>query len=117
MTEYKIGDYVTGVVTGIEKYGIFLSLDGNSEYTGLIHISEISSSFVRNISDYAELNESIKARIIDIDDNSKKLRLSVKGLDYRDSSKYSNSIQETKSGFSNLKNSLEGWILSKEKQI
>ena len=39
MTRYKKGDVVTGVVTGIEKYGIFVGLDDYN--SGLIHISEI----------------------------------------------------------------------------
>ncbi len=109
MDNYKIGDIVTGVVTGIEKYGIFLSIE-NSSYTGLIHISEISSSFVRNVSDYAEIGESLKARIVDVDDVNKKFRLSVKDMKYRDSSKYASGIKETKSGFINLKKSLNNWI-------
>ena len=40
MDNYKIGDIVEGTVTGIERYGIFLSFNNNK--TGLIHISEIS---------------------------------------------------------------------------
>ena len=40
MTKYKVGSTVTGNVTGIEKYGAFVSLD--DYYSGLIHISEIS---------------------------------------------------------------------------
>ena len=44
MTKYERDKTVIGCVTGIESYGIFVSLDDN--YTGLIHISEISSDFV-----------------------------------------------------------------------
>ena len=44
---YKIGDIVKGKVTGIENYGIFLLMEDG--YTGLIHISEISEKFVRNV--------------------------------------------------------------------
>ena len=46
MNQYKKGEIVTGCVTGIEKYGIFVSLD--DYYSGLIHISEISDFFVKN---------------------------------------------------------------------
>ena len=45
MLKYDKGKIVTGQVTGIEKYGIFVSLD--EFYSGLIHISEISDGFVR----------------------------------------------------------------------
>ena len=40
---YKVGDIISGQVTGIEKYGIFVNID--PWYDGLIHISEISSNY------------------------------------------------------------------------
>ena len=55
MNKFNIGDIVTGTVTGIENYGVFVSLGENC--SGLIHISEISDFFVRNINDYVELND------------------------------------------------------------
>ena len=65
MDKFNIGDIVTGTVTGIENYGIFVSLNENN--SGLVHISEISDYFVRNINDYVELNEIINVKIIGID--------------------------------------------------
>ncbi len=115
MDKYSVGSIVTGKVTGIESYGIFLSFD--DDVTGLIHISEISSSFVRNINDYAEMDETIKAKVIGVDDSGRRLKLSVKGIEYRDSSKYARGIKETKSGFSGLERSLEGWIEEKYAEI
>ena len=49
MLKYEKGKIVTGHVTGIEKYGIFVNLD--EFYSGLIHISEISDGFVKDIND------------------------------------------------------------------
>ena len=111
---YKQGDIVKGKVTGIENYGIFLSLKDGS--TGLIHISEISDSFVRNILDYAELDEEISAKVLEYDESTKKLKLSVKGIKYRDSKKM-NGINETKSGFTNLEKELQKWIEYKVNEI
>ena len=65
MSKYKEGDIVTSCVTGIEKYGIFVGLD--EYYSGLIHISEISEDFVRNINDYVAVGETIKARILEVE--------------------------------------------------
>ena len=81
MGKYQKGEIISGIVTGIEKYGIFVSLD--NRVTGLIHISEVSDSFVRNVGDYAELNETIHAKVIDYDSKHKKLKLSIKNLHYR----------------------------------
>ena len=57
MSKYEKGEIVLGCVTGIEKYGIFVNLD--EYYSGLIHISEVSSSFVRYIHDFVKLGETI----------------------------------------------------------
>jgi predicted RNA-binding protein with RPS1 domain len=111
MMVYKNDDIVIGKVTGIESYGIFLSFDDN--YTGLIHISEISDSFVRNINDYATISEEICAKVIGVDDDNKKLKLSLIGVNYRQKNNLKKGIIETKSGFSTLKNELNDWISNK----
>ena len=61
---YQKGDIIKGVVSGIEPYGIFVKID--DDYSGLIHISEISSKFVRNVGDYVKQGEVIKIKILDI---------------------------------------------------
>lgn len=115
MCKYQKGEIISGKVTGIEKYGIFVSLDNH--ITGLIHISEISDSFVKNVGDYAEVNETIQARVLEYDDVHKKLKLSIKNMRYRDESKSPQPIVETKSGFSSLAIKLEEWIHLKEKDL
>ena len=50
MSNYTKGKIIQGTVTGIETYGIFVSLD--EYYSGLIHISEVSHNFVKDINDY-----------------------------------------------------------------
>ncbi len=105
MSKYKIGDSVKGKVTGIEKYGIFLLMEDG--YTGLIHISEISEKFVRNVFDYVQLDEIIISKVIDIDEDNKRLKLTIKNLDYRiEDSK----DKEDKHGFYLLKEKLPEWI-------
>ena len=72
MPKVKKGDSVRGKVTGIENYGIFLLMDDG--YTGLIHISEISEKFVRNVADYVEVDDEIYAKVIEIDDENKRYK-------------------------------------------
>ena len=82
MNQYKKGQIVTGCVTGVEKYGIFVSLD--DYYSGLIHISEISDFFVKNPNDYVHVGETIRAIVIDdSDSDSFHVKLSIKNLDYK----------------------------------
>lgn len=111
MSKYKKGDVVTGCVTGIEKYGIFVSLD--EYYSGLIHISEISDSFVKNINDYVNVGETIKARVLEDNDKECHVKLSIKKLDYRITHKKRTKIKETVNGFNTLKNMLPIWIKDK----
>lgn len=116
MNQYKKGEIVTGCVTGIEKYGIFVSLD--EYYSGLIHISEISDSFVKNPADYVYVGETIRALIIDDSDlESYHLKLSIKNIDYKFSKKKRKKIVETTSGFSSLQEALPTWILNKKREI
>ncbi len=111
MDKYKVGKIVVGYVTGIEKYGIFVCLD--DYYTGLIHISEISSNFVKDVSSYVEIGETIRMKIIDVDENNHHVKLSIKNFDYRVNRKRKAKIKETPSGFTKLSTSLQDWIDAK----
>lgn len=114
MSKYKNGDIITAYVTGIEKYGIFVSID--DKYDGLIHISEITSSFVRNINDYAKVGEIIRAKVIEEAKNNQ-IKLSVKDIDYRITRRKSTKIEETEKGFSTLIIMLNKWIDKKTEEI
>ena len=78
---YKKGDIIKCVITGFKDYGIFVKVD--DEYDGLIHISEISDSFVRNVGDYGDVKEEIYAKVIEVNDEEKHLKLSIKNLNYK----------------------------------
>ena len=116
MNQYKKGEIVTGCVTGIEKYGIFVSLD--DYHSGLIHISEISDFFVRNPADYVHVGETIRAKVIDDSDvESFHVKLSIKNFDYKLSKKSNTKIVETSRGFQSLKQQLPIWIAQKIEKI
>ncbi len=115
MTKYKKGDIVTGCVTGIEKYGVFVNLD--EFYTGLIHISEISDLYVRNVNDYVEVGQTIKCKVIDVIDEENHLKLSIKNVDYQIGKKKLKKIEETKDGFSTLAKMLPKWEKEKMSEL
>ena len=99
MTKYKKGKIVKGSITGIEKYGIFVNLD--NYYSGLIHISEISKGYVKDVRDYVEVGDTIYAKVIDIDEVENHVKLSIKDINYRtnESKKVVSSIKEVGTGF------------------
>ena len=115
MSKYKVGNIVTGTVTGIEKYGIFVSLD--EYYNGLIHISEISEGFVRDVNDYVKYGDVIKAKVIDVDDDAFHIKLSIKDMDHKAKIKRKKEIKEVGSGFGILGNNLDNWINIKIKEM
>ena len=58
--DFNLGDIIEVTVTGIENYGIFVSV--NDEYTGLIHISEIDNNFVNLILIFSHHRQNILNR-------------------------------------------------------
>ena len=106
MGKYKKGKVVTGVVTGIETYGIFVKFD--EYYSGLIHISEISNKFVNDIYQITEVGNEIVAEILNVDEKRFRLDLSLKNVKKRKNN--FSQIKETASGFKTLKKMLPHWV-------
>jgi small subunit ribosomal protein S1 len=77
LSKVKEGDVLEGIVTGIMPFGVFVDLDG---VEGLVHISEIAWEKVSHPSAYFKVGESVKVKVLGIDDGSGKLALSVKRL-------------------------------------
>ena len=103
MEKYKVGDVVKGIVTGFEKYGIFLSFE--DDYVGLIHISELSEHFVKDVTNYANLNDEIPCVIIEVDEEAKRLKCSIKNTEYA-----CRKDLEIDHGFAPLKKQLPIWM-------
>lgn len=76
---YKIGDIVHGVVTGIQSYGVFVSMD--EETQGLIHISECKHGYMDNLKGFIKVGQPVTAKVIDIDEYTKKISLSMRALE------------------------------------
>lgn len=102
----KVGDIVLVKVTGIADYGFFIEKDG---FTGLCHISEVSNNFVEDISKFVSVGEEIYVLILDIDEVSKHLKVSIKDIYYINYDD-KNRIKETRKGFLPLKEMLPIWI-------
>ncbi len=73
--ELTVGSIVDGKVTGIMKFGAFVSLpEGRS---GLVHISEIAYTYVNEVSDFLKVGQEVRVKIIGIDENGR-INLSIK---------------------------------------
>ena len=116
MSKIKKGRIIRGTVTGIESYGVFVSCD--DYYTGLIHISEISHGFVKNITDFVHIGDLIFVEILDVDEELGHLKLSIKNIEYKKKVAIRRKrIQETTLGFKTLEYKLPFWISESLKKI
>ena len=71
----EIGSIVDGKITGLTGFGAFVALpDGNS---GMVHISEVSSTFVKDIKEVLKEGQEVKVKIISVSDEGK-ISLSIK---------------------------------------
>ena len=73
--QLEIGEIVEGKVTGITKFGAFVELPGGK--TGMVHISEVSTAYVKEISDHLSENQMVKVKILKISPDGK-VSLSIK---------------------------------------
>ena len=73
--EFGVGSIVEGKVTGITKFGAFVSLPGGK--SGLVHISEIAYSYVSDVSEFLKEGQEVKVKVIGIDE-SNRINLSIK---------------------------------------
>lgn len=110
--KYEVGQVVSGKVSGIEKYGIFVLLE-NGLY-GLIHISEVSDKFVKDIEKYAVIGDSIECEVIEYDSDNNRYKLSIKNIGGNKNKKRKEKIVETPSGFTTLQEKLDEWINAKK---
>lgn len=76
MKDLKKGEWYTGVVTNITMFGAFVDI-GIKE-NGLLHISQISDTFVENATDKLKVGMEIKVRVIEVDMERKRISLSCK---------------------------------------
>ena len=75
--QIEVGAILEGKVTSITKFGAFVELPENK--TGMVHISEVSTGFVKEITDYLQENQIVKVKVIEIDQNGR-INLSIKRL-------------------------------------
>lgn len=84
---YQVGQLVRGVITRITKFGAFALIEGNDKIEGLVHISEIADQRIEHPDEVVKEGEELTLRIITIDTQRQRLRLSIKTVssaDYAD---------------------------------
>ena len=73
--QIDIGSVHEGTVTGLTKFGAFVKLENGA--SGMVHISEVSNDFVKEISDHLAEGDKVKVKVIEINEKGK-ISLSIK---------------------------------------
>lgn len=110
--KYHIGDIVIVKISEVKPYAAFLNLDDGT--SGMIHISEISDNYIRDIEKYVSKGDEVKVKILAIDDKDNFVRASFKQVPKDE--QYSTHINSRKalttdeSEFEALKSQIPNWI-------
>jgi general stress protein 13 len=108
----KINDQITCKITGIQSYGVFVSYE---DYSGLIHISELSDQYVSSIGELMCVGDEVEVVVLDIDEEQKRLKLS-----YKQANPVHPKIQKMvkiKIGFHTLSKALPHWVEKAKQRI
>lgn len=113
--KYSQGDIVKGNVVSIKPYGAFITLEAG--VSGLLHISEISHDYVKDVSAVLKIGEQIELKIMSIDEDTQQIIFSKRALTKakrktKSKSRYKQSeiIMETSKGFKDLGLLIPLWI-------
>ena len=82
---YHVGDLVTGHVTKITNFGVFVKLEEDLE--GLLHISELSEKKIASPEEVVKMGQKIEVRVIKIDPEERKIGLSFVHADFEENKK------------------------------
>ncbi|MRG85201.1 S1 domain-containing post-transcriptional regulator GSP13 [Salinibacillus xinjiangensis] len=123
--KFEVGQVLEGKVTGIQPYGAFVALD--EEVQGLVHISEVTHGFVKDINEHLNVGDTVNVKVLNIDEEKGKYSLSIRATEEPpkkvEKPKKQNKRQQPQEesnaavGFNTLKDKLEDWIQqSKERE-
>lgn len=78
LTQYKEGDVIDGIITGVADFGAFIKFANDPKIEGLIHISELDHRLIENPKEIVHIDDVVKAKIVEIKDG--RVSLSLKAL-------------------------------------
>ena len=111
--KYEVGQLIIGKVESVKPYALFLVFD--EDVKGLLHISEISDSYIRDIEKFGTIGDEMRVKVLSIDDHNGFMRISLKQVPeeerYSTHSNEKRHVPEVdKASFKDLEEHLPGWI-------
>ncbi len=78
LAKYKVGDVIEGIISGVADFGAFMRFVDQPSIEGLIHISELDHKLIEHPKEVVKVNDSVKAKVVEIKDG--RVSLSLKAL-------------------------------------
>ena len=72
----EAGSVVEGKVVRIKPFGAIVQLEDGGQ--GLVHISQIANGFVQNINDHVAVGDTVKVKVMSVDEENRKIALSIR---------------------------------------
>lgn len=112
--KFTTGEILEGKVTGIQPYGAFVALDNETQ--GLVHISEVTHGYVKDIHDYLTIGDEVNVKVLHVDLDNNKVSLSIRATEEappkenKAANNKKHQQDNSAEGFNTLKDKLEEWI-------
>lgn len=82
--EYSIGQIINGTISGVKQYGVFINF---GDKFGFCHISNCSHKYIKNLNELFPLNKEVTAKILEIDNDSGRMNVSIKECESKEESR------------------------------
>lgn len=110
---YEVGKEISGTITNLTDFGVFIELEEGIE--GLVHVSEISKEKISSPKEHFKVNDTITAKVMNINSDERRIGLSIKRLEEEDEKEFEDFAKNMKPATSqfgemlrdNLKEQLE----------
>ncbi len=89
---HKVGDIVERAITSITDFGLFVEMEKGVD--GMIHTSQVSRNFVKDLKNEFEVGQEVRAQIIEIDSEKKRVKLSIKKVEVADEERENRELLE-----------------------
>ena len=111
--KYEVGQLIIGRVEAVKPYALFLVFE--DDVKGLLHISEISDSYIRDIEKFGTVGDEMRVKVLSIDEHNGFMRVSMKQVPEEE--RYSTHTNDKRhipevdnASFQDLEEHLPGWI-------
>ncbi|GAX88456.1 CvfD/Ygs/GSP13 family RNA-binding post-transcriptional regulator [Effusibacillus lacus] len=113
------GSIIEGSVVSVKPFGVFVQVDENRQ--GLVHISQVSHSYVKDINEHIKVGETVKVKVVSIDPDTGKISLSIKEATPKPAAERTGRRPQKQTGkqpgFNSFEDQMKKWLKHSEENL